>query len=106
MLFEFKLRDTALNLMFNIIDENWINTLSYEMKIDRYAKDYSTESQLRSLVFFHLSKLDSLRDLHGLNFCVFHQNMRIQYLPKQAVPNLTSINPKKSKYQQKNSLHI
>ncbi len=25
---------------------------------------------------------------------------------KQAVPNLTSINPKKSKYQQKNSLHI
>lgn len=65
MLFEFRLRDTALNLMFNIIDENWINTLSCEMKIDRYAKDYNTESQLRSLVFFHLSKLDSLRNLHG-----------------------------------------
>lgn len=65
MLFAFRLRDNALNLMFSIIDGNWINTLSCELKIDRYAKDYYAESQLRSLAYFHLSKLDSLRNLHG-----------------------------------------
>ncbi len=35
------------------------------------------------------------------NLILYRLNLAIQ-----AVPNLTSINPKKSKYQQKNSLHI